>query len=231
LKKGFPGRLNVGENKSEPNGEVIEFSVHKGKKHFVLSYRPGSEDLSAFIERLARLLPPTWEADLAQMLATKDTERLKLSRHGKEVQWSEVFRDERILSNAKVQHEVFQISPVKRLVNRVRAEDEEQREAARERGKHPKRRDIIYQAIVDHLRKNPSQTNSEVWESFPDNRDMAETVGDNLSYSVFRDFEALCQEYSGGKKPKVQCIERRKFDDYMTDAREELKISTRTKKR
>ena len=215
---------------SKWTGEVFELLITKGRKRFRFRYRPDSEDLSAFVERFEKFLSPTWEAELTEIVATKDSERLKMTRNGSEVPWSEVFRNE-TLRLAQYQHEINQTPIVKRLIERVRAEGEERRKSASDRGKHRKRREIIFQAIVDRLRKNPPATNNKVWDSFPEGREEAETIRDNICNSVFRDGEDLCQEYSGGKKPKIQCIGRSKFDDYMTEAREGLGISTRQKKR
>ncbi len=112
-----------------------------------------------------------------------------------------------------------------------KAEAEKKRADASERGKHSKRREIIYREILILLKANPPATNNEVWKSFPENKSDAETVGEDLSESVFRDGERLYQVDSSGKIDRLRSIGRAKFNDYMTKARDELDISTRRKKR
>lgn len=97
-------------------------------------------------------------------------------------------------------------------------------------GSAPKFRRTIYRAMIDYLRDKPTASNKEVWESLPEGYTEALTVGE-LGHSVFRDGAKLYEVDSRGKKDKLHWIGRRKFDDYMTAARDELHISTRRKKR
>jgi hypothetical protein len=98
-------------------------------------------------------------------------------------------------------------------------------------GMTSKRRRVIYQAILEYLKNNPSASNKQVWDSFPNDPDEAVQVGEER-YSLFRDDDwDLYEVDSGGIKEKLHSISRRVFDRYVTKARDELHITTRRKKR
>ena len=123
-----------------------------------------------------------------------------------------------------------EFSQIQRAVNRYKSEKSNA-------GRSPKRRKGIEAAVFARVSANPHMTNREVWESFPESIDDAEEhsrADDGTEYLVYRDtplgsFSPRSQVVQvNDRTGKASAITYRRFEAYMTKARNKLKKTPRT---